>query len=182
MDAYKVDLLLNALISSTDGFHARKPGGILSPPPSSWRFSEEPQGVPLINKWVFLAGQHNQAARKVQKKVRRANFPVSANPTQRVKKLEKRVSLPDIECSLCKSNGEPRVVYTSHVLKERSGIVACPILRRLPCPICGYPGGDYAHTRRFCPLNPDPSAKDTKPVVRLLKERVNSNGRIPNIK
>ena len=184
MDAFKVDLLLNTLISSVDGFHAKRPEVSCSGSSSgSWRFSDEPQSVSLINKWVSLAGQHNQAGqsvRRFQRKPRRVNFPVPANPTQRVKKVERRANPPNIECSLCKSNGESKMVYSSHVLKERNGTVVCPILRKLPCLICGYPGGDRSHTRRFCPLNPDPNARESKPVVRLLKERVNSNGRTPS--
>ncbi|XP_038640853.1 nanos homolog 1-like [Scyliorhinus canicula] len=53
-------------------------------------------------------------------------------------------------CTFCKQNGEPKHVYTSHVLKDQDRIV-CPVLRGYTCPLCSATG-DSAHTKRFCHL------------------------------
>ncbi|KAK6177972.1 hypothetical protein SNE40_012825 [Patella caerulea] len=55
-------------------------------------------------------------------------------------------------CVFCKNNGEPVTVYSSHLLKDDSGKVTCPILWRYTCPLCGITG-DNAHTIKYCPLN-----------------------------
>lgn len=56
-----------------------------------------------------------------------------------------------IECVFCKNNEESEKVYKSHVLKDVYGRIQCPVLRMYRCPICGNPGGDEAHTIRYCP-------------------------------
>ncbi|KAH9368189.1 hypothetical protein HPB48_010630 [Haemaphysalis longicornis] len=76
--------------------------------------------------------------------------------------LGRRPSKPAFEgCTFCRTNGERRNFYMSHTLRDRddggasgqSGRVTCPVLRNYRCPLCGYPGGDYAHTLRYCPLS-----------------------------
>ncbi|KAH6920853.1 hypothetical protein HPB50_028157 [Hyalomma asiaticum] len=67
-------------------------------------------------------------------------------------------------CTFCRTNGERRSFYMSHTLREHSGPgskgrVTCPVLRSYQCPQCGYPGGDEAHTLRYCPLNKDLSTR-----------------------
>ena len=37
-------------------------------------------------------------------------------------------------CRFCRSNGETIEVYSSHVTKERDGVVKCPVLREYVCP------------------------------------------------
>jgi hypothetical protein len=54
-----------------------------------------------------------------------------------------------VHCSFCKNNGESEEVYTSHVLKDVSGMVTCPILQLHVCPICEATG-QMAHTITYC--------------------------------
>ena len=54
-------------------------------------------------------------------------------------------------CRFCMQNKESPRVYRSHTLKSANGRVVCPILWNYTCPVCGATG-DYAHTRRYCPL------------------------------
>lgn len=53
-------------------------------------------------------------------------------------------------CGFCKRNREAHEVYMSHELKDTSGRVTCPQLRKYRCPGCGSTG-DEAHTRSYCP-------------------------------
>ena len=55
-------------------------------------------------------------------------------------------------CRFCHKNGESAELYLSHVTKERSGLVQCPVLRSYKCPVCGD-SGDKAHTISYCPRN-----------------------------
>lgn len=57
-------------------------------------------------------------------------------------------------CVFCKNNGETAAIYSSHILKDASGRVLCPILRAYTCPTCGT-SGDNAHTMRYCPRGSD---------------------------
>lgn len=90
---------------------------------------------------------------------------------------KRATAIPRLICSFCKKNGETRQLYSSHVLKDGNGTIVCPVLRRYVCPICNQAGGDNAHTKRFCPLNPDRSAREGKPIPEILKERPNSTGK-----
>ena len=56
-----------------------------------------------------------------------------------------------VECTLCKTNGEPEGVYTGHRLKDLAGNVTCPILSAYVCSLCRATGA-RAHTARYCPL------------------------------
>lgn len=51
-------------------------------------------------------------------------------------------------CTFCRKNGETKMVYMTHSVKEKIGnkhIVTCPILRLHECKTCGA-SGDNAHT------------------------------------
>lgn len=55
-------------------------------------------------------------------------------------------------CQFCKNNGEPEEFFRSHILRNPSdGKVVCPVLRVYSCPVCNNGGGDYAHTKSYCP-------------------------------
>ena len=91
--------------------------------------------------------------------------------------VRNRRNIPKLVCHFCKRNNEQASVYTSHVCKDKSGIVICPVLRNLRCDICQYPGGDHAHTRRHCPENPDKCASRGPPMPVVLRSGFNSVGR-----
>lgn len=63
-----------------------------------------------------------------------------------------KIARPRTCCSFCLKNGEPAEVFSSHSLYTRNNTVSCPKLRSFRCYICGCAGGDYAHTRKYCPL------------------------------
>jgi hypothetical protein len=52
-------------------------------------------------------------------------------------------------CTFCKNNGESEEVYSSHVLKDSTSKITCPVLFAFVCPICGE-SGDKAHTLTYC--------------------------------
>ena len=54
-------------------------------------------------------------------------------------------------CQFCLNCGESEEQARGHRLRTASGLVSCPILRSLSCPICGATG-DFAHTKSYCPL------------------------------
>lgn len=97
--------------------------------------------------------------------------PVVPIPTRNRKKI------PRLVCHFCKRNNESVAMYTSHVCKDKNGIVVCPVLRNLSCDMCGNNGGDYAHTRRYCPLNPDKTASQGAPMPVILRTGFNSVGK-----
>ncbi|CEF61272.1 Zinc finger, nanos-type domain-containing protein [Strongyloides ratti] len=75
-------------------------------------------------------------------------------------------SKQNLHCSFCFNNervrcerqkiefnaSNPKGLWNKHNNKNDKGIVTCPFLRKLVCPSCGATG-DFAHTRRHCPLN-----------------------------
>lgn len=140
---------------------------------------EDPRQIDLLlNSLLSQSGFYGIKTSREVISEPREKVPIPKNPTQKAPHCHKRPQTrPKLHCPLCEKNGEPASVFSSHVLKDSSGIVVCPILRKLACPICKYPGGDYAHTERFCPLNPDPRAAFNKPRVRELKEKINSFGK-----
>lgn len=90
---------------------------------------------------------------------------------KRIHKMQKVISAGGRFCVLCRNNGEPAHVYNQHILKDGSGRVTCPVLRKYKCPLCGK-SGDDAHTIRYCPLyNGDPTS------AALLKSSRQSDGR-----
>ncbi|XP_014674797.1 PREDICTED: uncharacterized protein LOC106814927 [Priapulus caudatus] len=75
-------------------------------------------------------------------------------------------------CVFCKKNGECEDYYQNHQLKDGSGRVTCPVLRRYTCPLCGA-NGDKAHTIKYCPRGSG-SAGST---IAAVKSGRNSSGR-----
>jgi len=81
-------------------------------------------------------------------------------------------------CKFCFSNGEAESQYRSHLLKNSSGLVTCPVLRSFICPICKATG-DFAHTQRYCPRNKD-GHFNTGASLTELKRRKNAAGNFPS--
>ncbi|CAH8561455.1 unnamed protein product [Heterobilharzia americana] len=75
-------------------------------------------------------------------------------------------------CVFCRNNNEPKEVYTSHKVKDRSGRVTCPFLRKFTCPLCGATK-DNAHTIRYCPKLPINSNRNTtRPTYQMIQADV----------
>ena len=78
-----------------------------------------------------------------------AAFGKTSRPARK-KVMAKKPNKKNI-CVFCKTNGEQEGIYSSHILKDKTGRVVCPILRAYTCPNCGA-HGDVAHTLKYCPL------------------------------
>lgn len=65
-------------------------------------------------------------------------------------------------CVFCKNNGQTLSVYGSHILKDTTGKVICPVLRQYVCPLCGATG-DVAHTIRYCSKRDPRKSTNTLP-------------------
>jgi len=83
-------------------------------------------------------------------------------------------------CNFCLSNGESEAQYRSHKLKNKSGLVTCPVLRSFTCYICKATG-DFAHTQRYCPLNKD-GKFNTGASLTDLKKKKNAAGNFPSVR
>jgi len=81
-------------------------------------------------------------------------------------------------CTFCKNNGESEAIYSTHYLKDASGVVTCPILRAYTCPICGQ-NGDKAHTVKYCPIAARLAPKDApvRSEMRVLRTARTSAGK-----
>jgi hypothetical protein len=67
---------------------------------------------------------------------------------ENAKKL-KQISNKVLYCTFCKNNGEKEEVYCSHLLKDSTGKITCPVLKTHVCPIC-HETGEKAHTLTYC--------------------------------
>ena len=76
--------------------------------------------------------------------------PSQPNQQQRNVSHSHRRHFDDILCPFCRKNGETQKIYRSHAIRDESGNVTCPVLRRYTCPICKATGG-RAHTISHCP-------------------------------
>ena len=82
-------------------------------------------------------------------------------------------------CQFCMANGESELQYRTHQVKNSSGLVSCPVLRKYVCPYCKATG-DFAHTQRYCPLNKDGKLSPHGASLIELKRKKNAAGNYPN--
>ena len=61
----------------------------------------------------------------------------------------KQITNKVLYCTFCKNNGEKEEVYCSHLLKDSTGKITCPVLKTHVCPIC-HETGEKAHTLTYC--------------------------------
>ena len=64
-------------------------------------------------------------------------------------KILKQKANKVLYCTFCKNNGEKEEVYCSHLLKDSTGKITCPVLKTHVCPIC-HETGEKAHTLTYC--------------------------------
>jgi hypothetical protein len=76
-------------------------------------------------------------------------------------------------CKFCLKNGEPPMVVTGHNLRDRQGLVECPILQRYRCPLC-QATGKKAHTLKYCPFNEPGTPHELVLQARYSIERSNA--------
>ena len=81
-------------------------------------------------------------------------------------------------CEFCLNYGESEAQCRSHRLRHANGLVACPILRSLTCPIC-QATGDYAHTKSYCPLVSMDSTSASEVSNPSLKKIKTTTGKLP---
>ena len=83
-------------------------------------------------------------------------------------------------CQFCLSYGESEEMSRTHRLRTASGLVSCPILRSLSCPIC-QATGDFAHTKSYCPLvsMDSTSAPEVSNSISSLKKTKTTTGKLP---
>ena len=123
-------------------------------------FNYTPIGSPICSKM----SNKNKKTPKKTLPIRSDTIDMSAH-IELAKRL-KQVNNKILICSFCKNNKESEDVCSSHLLKDSTGKITCPILRTHVCPSCGGTG-DNAHTITYC--------KDLKKSKRLqdLQQAVN---------
>ena len=79
-------------------------------------------------------------------------------------------------CQFCLKYGESEELARNHRLRTATGLVSCPILRSLTCPIC-QATGDFAHTKSYCPLISVDSAAEMSNSNGM--KTMNAMGKVP---
>jgi hypothetical protein len=140
-------------------------------PPSSYISSTTPPSSSLISSTSFspysTGSDSNQilfnnspsgspiSGRKLNnKRTPKKVLPIRSDAIDMTQHIENAKKLKQINnkilyCTFCRTNGESEDVYTSHILKDSTDKISCPILRKHICPICAKTGDD-AHTMTYC--------------------------------
>ena len=78
-------------------------------------------------------------------------------------------------CQFCLNYGQTEEQSRTHRLRTASGLVSCPVLRSLVCPIC-QATGDFAHTKSYCPLV---SVEESTTMMRSTMGNSITKGKLP---
>jgi hypothetical protein len=80
------------------------------------------------------------------------------------------------QCNLCAKNGPTLAFVSSHYLHDpETKVVQCPILRKYRCEFCNATG-EFAHTRKYCPLVRMQAANTQSTAVPLMSTQWQSDG------
>ena len=73
-------------------------------------------------------------------------------------------------CKICRDSGKSKVEYTSHYVKDKKGIIICPILKNNICRYCKKNG----HTIKYCEILKN--KKNLKHNNKKIKYIINDDG------
>jgi hypothetical protein len=115
--------------------------------PSSDFSNNSPVSSSYNSPNISLNRKYNRQTPKKVLPVRSEAIDLSEH-IQNAKNLKEKAN-KILYCTFCKNNGESEEVYSSHVLKDSTSKITCPVLFAFVCPICGE-SGDKAHTLTYC--------------------------------
>ncbi len=98
---------------------------------------------PKIKNWHQLKKERSK--KELPLRSQAVDLTKHIESARKIKETGKKV----IFCSFCKNNGEKEEIYCSHLLKDSTGKIICPVLKTHICPIC-HQTGEKAHTLTYC--------------------------------